>query len=85
MKILLISLNKKIFRNKIPIQYDVVCQAKLIVKEIAEILSVHRRLSIDLNTAAFKIALNLQIIQIKKNTQKILPDKTAFNCFEFLA
>ena len=48
MTILLISLNKKIFRNKIPIQYDVVCQAKLIVKEIAEILSVHRRLSIDL-------------------------------------
>ena len=39
---------------QIPIQNDIVGEAKLIVQEIAKILSVHRRLPVDLDNNGFQ-------------------------------
>ena len=43
--------------KQVPIQYDIFGEAKLVVEEIAEILSVHRRLPVDLDTTAFNFDL----------------------------
>ena len=47
---------------QIPIQNDIVGEAKLIVQEIAKILSVHRRLPVDLDNSQWLSILNKSLL-----------------------